>query len=348
MFNQARIKITIWYVVATMTVSLLFSLFIYQSVSFEFERGLRRAAMMQEAERQNIRLPLSPPPRFVQMHPQIFNQKLTSDMTDNLMMLKRRFIGWLVLINTSILVVSLALGYYLAGKSLEPLEKAAVSQKKFVADASHELKTPLAVMRTSIDVFLRNKKSTKKDLTELTDSLLIEIDQLKYLTDNLLTLTNLEHQLENRQKLNLQESLKFALDRIKPLAKDKKIKLVSDLKQVNIFGQKEGLKKLWLILLDNAVKYTPEKGKIEVTLRENKGLAEIEISDSGVGISKSDQAKIFDRFFRADQSRTKKDVDGFGLGLAIAQMIVSQHKGKIEVKSKVGQGTSFIVSLPVV
>lgn len=352
MFDKARLKLTFWYVVVSMMVSLTFSILIFRGISLELERSLRRAEVFRRAEDLGVQMPQHDnmiPRRIEQQLTEIIDKEgLPENLMENLSLAKRSFLGWLSLVNSFIFVVSLLLGYLVSGLTLEPIKRAMDKQKKFIADASHELKTPLAVMKTSIEVTKRNKNSSKKDFQELADSLLEEVDGLKDLTVNLLSLASFDQQSKHFDQLDLDKNIDKVIKRVAPMAKEKKIKIVTDLDQIGVKGDSDKLEKLWMILLDNAIKYTPQGGTVSVVLKPTKDKVGVEIADTGVGIQQQELDKIFDRFYRADSSRSKESINGYGLGLAIAKQIANLHRGTIVAQSQIDIGSKFIVSLPLV
>jgi signal transduction histidine kinase len=148
------------------------------------------------------------------------------------------------------------------------------------------------------------------------------------------------------EKINLQDIISEAFGKIKPLADKKNIGLSMDENDIYVAGDKLSIVELLVILLDNAVKYSHEESKIMVTIQSEGHTAILKVKDEGIGIKASDLPHIFSRFYRADISRSKKQINGYGLGLSIAAQIVKLHKGKIEVESKAGKGTTFIIKLP--
>ena len=153
---------------------------------------------------------------------------------------------------------------------------------------------------------------------------------------------------ENGQKLNFQKVdikkvIASAYRKILPLALEKKIKIKVESREGEIFGDEESLEKMILIFLDNAVKYTPQGGKVWLKSWREKGKLVLEIKDTGIGISKTDLPHIFERFYRADKARVK---GGFGLGLALAKRIIEVHNGSVKVTSQVGKGTAFTIRFP--
>ena len=340
MFHSARIKLTGWYLLIIMLISVVFSAGIYSVVSRELERGFRRVEMRFRAEE------LGFPPADQSSKRQ---KKATYfSLVEDLKAAKKRVTLRLLIVNGIILGVSAAAGYFLAGKTLRPIEKAMNEQKRFIADASHELRTPLTALKTSMEVALRDKKMSVSQAKKLIKSNLDDIDGMQSLADKLLSLANYESNggSLNFEKISLSETIKSAYRKILPLAKKKGIDVKLRLQECIIEADKTSLEEMMLIFLDNAVKYTPKGGKVAIFTRADKKYAFIKIKDTGIGISKQDIPHIFERFYRADQSRSKNSAQGFGLGLSLAKKIIEIHKGLVKVSSEIGKGTSFTVKLP--
>jgi signal transduction histidine kinase len=250
--------------------------------------------------------------------------------------------------NGVILMLSGAAGYFLAGKTLKPIEEAMEEQERFVSDASHELRTPLTALKTSIEVALREKNMTAREAKTVLKSSLEEVDDLESLASGLLSLTQAPR-LENKsasETVDLSKVLENAFKKVRPLARKKKIHLETEIEHIALDGDRAGLEKIAVILLDNAIKYTPVGGRVSITTAQDKKHVTIVFQDTGVGIPKEDLPHVFDRFYRVDSSRSKAEVSGFGLGLSIAKQIIDQHKGSISVSSAVGEGTTFTIKLP--
>lgn len=175
-----------------------------------------------------------------------------------------------------------------------------------------------------------------------------DIDSLQSLSNNLLSLVNFQSNGHNLvfKKIEIAEVLKNAYRKILPLAKEKNIKIRIEFKKQTILAHKESLEEMVFIFLDNAIKYTPQDGEVVVTTKVSKRSLVIKIKDTGIGISKEDIPHIFDRFYRVDQSRSKENMPGFGLGLSLTKRIIEIHKGTVEVSSGLGKGTTFTISLP--
>ena len=228
------------------------------------------------------------------------------------------------------------------------LERAFKRITQFTADASHELRTPVALMRTRTEVTLRKQRS-EADYRETIIRIHQELERTSALIENLMTLARADSGSEPLQvaPTNLNEILLEISEPARLLAESKSLGYQQRLPEtpVCVSGNAASLRRLFLILIDNAVKYTPREGRISVVLDASDGAAVTEIRDTGVGISPTDIPHIFERFYRADASRSRES-GGTGLGLSIAQWIAEAHRGKISVVSKVGEGSVFRVQIP--
>ncbi|MCO7176401.1 sensor histidine kinase [Sporolactobacillus kofuensis] len=245
-------------------------------------------------------------------------------------------------------VVSVVVGYFLARRALRPIETAWNRQNRFVADASHELRTPLSIIQLKIEGLLRQPRQRVQDVGEDIAVMLDETRRLSKLVANLLTLARSDaNRLEvNLVPLDLSTMLKKVTEPFAEMAEfeEKSFTLAGTEEPIYINGDEQRIHQLLVILLDNAMKFTPKGGKISVACtRENKS-AHLSVSDSGCGISEDDLKHIFDRFYQADNARSGQK--GTGLGLSIAQWIVLKHRGKIDAESAPGKGTLFRVRLP--
>lgn len=328
MFTQARIKLTGWYLLIIMTISLLFSLLIFRVQIGEAQRILQRQRVVIESN--GIILPTN---RVRTIDPQ-----LLEEVQDHL--LRNLF-----LINIVILILAGGSGYLLSGLTLKPIEDMVEEQKRFIGDASHELRTPLATLKTELEVGLR-KKGITKEAKEILQSNLEEVDKMSYLTDKLLHLSSFEGNELIIIPLSLKEVLVEAISKVTKLAKNKQIIINSDLTEVSTHANLNSLLEAFGTILDNAIKYSPKESQVNVRLVKAGNKAVITIEDFGIGISEKELPFIFKRFYRADTARTKEKVAGFGLGLAIAKTVIENHHGTITVKSTPDQGTTFTITLP--
>ncbi|MBI3737578.1 MAG: HAMP domain-containing protein [Chloroflexi bacterium] len=216
-------------------------------------------------------------------------------------------------------------------------------ERQFTSDASHELRTPLAAMQTIIGV-TRSRKRTSAEYEKALDDLGEETNRLRSLTEDLLMLARGEQPITaQRERVDLSALLEDVAESLTPLAEAKGLSMECRVQpNLTVRGNRDGLIRLFVNLVDNAIKFT-ELGSVTVSTQVEAGAIRISVSDTGRGISPEHLDHIFDRFYRADTSRTQT---GAGLGLAIARQIVLAHKGEITVTGKVGEGTRITVSLP--
>jgi two-component system sensor histidine kinase CiaH len=331
MMHSAAVRLTLFYLAIIMALSIGFSILIYRVSAHEIDRNLT-------------------PKGF----PQVFVQGGTFSGDDfqayrdeRLLEGRENLRNNLILLNVGTLVLGAMLSYGLARRTLEPIEQAFEAQGRFTADASHELRTPLTAMQTTIEVGLRNPKLTLPQAKELLDGTLDEVKKLSALSNGLLKLTRNNGQDMPKQPVSLKEISSQAIGQLELAAKNKGMKLENKIDDVKVMGDDVSLKELTVILLDNAIKYGTKKTTVTITGGARGKYAELSVADQGPGMKAVDVEHIFDRFYRAESSRSRDHhVEGYGLGLSIAQKIVDAHRGTIEVKSKLGEGSIFTARLP--
>lgn len=247
------------------------------------------------------------------------------------------------------LIILFTISYYLAYKTIAPIKEVFEKQKQFIADASHELRTPIAIIKTNLALVSSNKDKTIESQGKWMNYIDLQTDRMSHLIDDMLSLAKLDEDKKvlNLQPININKILENLLMSFEAVFFENKIELQNNLKD-NFFinGDLEEIKKLFNILMDNAIKHTFPNGTITITSSKLKSKMEIIITNTGEGIPDKDLEKIFERFYRSDESRQRK-TGGYGLGLAIANAIVTSHKGKIYARSNAGKDTSFIVELPI-
>jgi heavy metal sensor kinase len=226
------------------------------------------------------------------------------------------------------------------------LEAAFAEQKQFTADASHELRTPLAVLISEAQTALARERS-QAEYRESFQACLATAQQMRRLTESLLQLARLDAGQENgaRTPFDLADRVLASVRLIRSLADARGITIHCDLAPTEIRGDSERMGQLITNLLGNAIRYNKERGEIRIETRVDGKTGVLLVSDTGQGISEQDQPHIFERFYRADKSRSRVE-GGTGLGLAICKAIVEMHGGKIEVASRIAQGSTFTVRLP--
>lgn len=325
MFKEARIKLTSWYLAIIMAISLSFSAAIFAGINREL---VRYEALEQLRLSRTTQINM-----FLKTNGLPVPPELGEIENETISAVRSRIIWTLGIINLSILIVAGAGGYFLAGRTLEPIRKNMDEQKEFISNASHELRTPLTSLTSEIEVALRDKKLSVGEARKLLTSNLEDVKKMSKLSNYLLALNRFENKRSEipMEKVDLAEVAVNASGR-------KKVNL--NLKKVTVNGNMDSLTELVTILLDNAFKYSPKGGEVKISTKRVEGKGILEVSDHGLGIPKEDLPHIFERFYRSDKSR---GTDGYGLGLAIAKSIVDAHGGTIKVESKVGKGSKFIV-----
>lgn len=231
-------------------------------------------------------------------------------------------------------------------QTLERLEVLFTSQHRFIADVSHELRTPLTVIKGNVDLMRRMKSFDAESL----DSIDQEAGRLTRLVTDLLLLAKAEAGSLplTKSAVELDTLLMEVFAEMRVLAANKVQVKLTEIDQLQVSGERDRLKQVLLNLVANAIQYTPAGGDVFLSLSRSGDNAKLIVRDTGPGIPAEDLPYIFERFYRAEKSRTRSGIAGFGLGLSIAHWIVEQHGGKIEVSSREGKGTTFAVWLPLV
>lgn len=250
------------------------------------------------------------------------------------------------LILTNVVIIALgAIGsYWFARRTLQPIDESVERQGRFISDASHELRTPLTAIQTETEVGLRDPKLTLKEAKALLESNLEEAKRLSALTSSLLELSSGQQTLR-LEPVQLSEVVTRALAQVEPARAGAKTEITVAVADEAVLGSAPQLEELFVILLDNAIKYSSSGAQVSVIAKQQGRQVTITVHDTGVGITADDLPHIFDRFYRADASRSKRHIQGHGLGLSIAKQIVDTHGGHIAATSKPGHGTTFIVRL---
>lgn len=244
--------------------------------------------------------------------------------------------------------VTVLAGVYLANKALQPIRNSWDKQQQFVADASHELRMPISVIKANAELVFRHPNRSILEMSESLSMVLTESVRMGRLTDQLLTLARADSNQEEIlfKPILLGEVIQEVIKKFEPLAELKSQRLEVQLdSELEMLGDRDRLHQLFVILIDNSMKFTQEDGVIRVAARKNGSTIEVTVEDTGIGISAEDLPHIFDRFYRGDKSRSR-DLGGTGLGLAIAKWIVDRHEGDIAASSVQGQGATITLRLP--
>jgi len=247
------------------------------------------------------------------------------------------------------ILVSVGGGYFLAGRALRPIREAMERQRTFMADASHELRTPLSLIRASAEILQRHPEEPISAHRQEVEDIIRESERLARIVSQLLTLARADagRLPLHREEVDLAQMARDAVRQLSPRLQEKGLEgEVVASGPVPLWGDAARLRELLFILLDNAIKFTPAGGRVEVRVAADGDRARLEVADTGVGIEPQDLPRIFDRFYRADRARRRDEDGGAGLGLAIAKAIVEAHGGRIWAESEPGRGATFVTVLP--
>jgi len=247
-------------------------------------------------------------------------------------------------------IISVVLGYFIAGKSIKPIKEAYETKQVFLANVSHELRTPLSVILLSSNILESEVDESQVFQHDIVNDIKEEAIKMNGLIENLLLLSRSDNNkmIAAIEKINLSELVEKGVASFRTLIEQKKLQLSTEIEtNINFEGDIKLLRSVISILVDNAIKYSHEGGNLWVSLSKIKNhhttTIRFSVKDSGIGIPEAELKQIFERFYRIEGSRSKK-TGGYGLGLSIAKDIVELHRGQIEVKSRVDEGSEFIVT----
>lgn len=335
MFRSATLKLTVWYLAIIMVISITFSVVIYQlnyrEVSFRLQ-NLQHDLV----DSYNIPLPFNSSFESLERNAGNFLLTQATQASDQM-------IASLLYINGGVFIAGGLGSFFLARRTLRPIAEAHEAQSRFTSDASHELRTPLSAIKTELEVNLRDANLTKEESRELLESNLEEVNKLITLTETLLHLSRLDHDKLERVSVDIPTLLEEVLRRHP--AERKRFDIASR-KKAQTYANEAAIEELMGILIDNAIKYSPPKGRIAIRIFQQRGSIGFEIKNAGPHIPEEVLPKLFDRFYRADTSRTNSAKNGYGLGLSIAKKIVDVHHGTLTVSSTPKE-TAFAFYLPI-
>jgi len=336
MFQSATLKLTAWYLAILMAISITFSVVIYQVNYREVNYRLQN---LQHSIIDSSNLP-SPLSSYFSTYttgpdsPLIHESRKASD----------QMVLSLFYINIVVFIAGGLGAYFLARRTLRPIEEAHEAQSRFTSDASHELRTPLAAMKAELEVNLRDPSLTIEEARELLESNLEEVDKLIQLSRMLLYLSRLEHNKLEVASVHLPELLEDTLKRY-PDARHRFT--VTHPKRAATTANEPAVSELMSILVDNALRYSPAKSPIRIRIFTQRTMVGFEIKNQGEKIPDEKLPMLFERFFRGDTSRTHAVKSGYGLGLSIAKKIIDIHHGDLTVSSTEDE-TTFTFYLPIV
>lgn len=266
-----------------------------------------------------------------------------SGLRDFTMFTQLMRVSWII--RLSGLVVFIAIAYFLSEITLRPAKKAHTEQRRFIANVSHELRTPLSVLKTSSEVaLLRGKDLTREEAIEVLRSNIEEVDRMSKIIQFFLNFSTAQHKIDRVQMsaVNLSQITSKAINILQKRAGEKGVSLrLVDKGAAVVYGNVTALEEMILNIIKNALTYTPKGGVVEVSIKHTFDEVLLSVRDSGLGIPTEDLPHIFEPFFKASNTLDKKE--GVGLGLAIVREIALMHRAQVEVKSKIGKGTTFFV-----
>jgi signal transduction histidine kinase len=333
MFQSATLKLTGWYLLILMTISLIFSIAIYNITMNEL--GDRLEQLQSRFERSGI---ITTPDDGLPHDPRYTALRVDQDSRA-----KANLLISLLYVNVLILVAGGAGSYAMARRTLGGIEAAHEAQSRFTSDASHELRTPLAVMKMELELALKDKALSKSEMREVLESNLEEVNKLSRLSQMLLQLSKAEYDKMEMTELDFEAIVTTVVKRQNQPAK--RISVTAQDNIPKVYGNLASIEELVMIFVDNALKYSPPDSLVSIKLSRRNNKACLEITNTGKGIAGEDLPHIFDRFYRADTSRTGGAQSGYGLGLALAKKIVEIHHGELSATSAANHATTFTVLL---
>ena len=345
MFHSARLKLTAWYLLIICCIGIFFSVLVYRVLTLEMDRFVEMQKVRIERRMEDFEMvpragrALSPSLQI------LADPDLVSEV-------KLRIALSLVGVNGVILILAGAFGYVLAGQTLKPIQEMVDEQSRFVSDASHELRTPLTALTTALEVHVRDPHLTIAEAKSVMRKSVEQVQKLKNLSDALLALADKDQSSgpsvsEEAPPSEVRSVIEGVVESLAPLAHAKHIHFTTTIPEPITVGLgADVVQRVVTILSENAIKYSPEHTEVAVRATVVGSSCHISVEDHGIGIDAADMPHLFERFYRADSARCKTTNEGFGLGLAIAQKIVTAAKGKLTVSSTSGSGSTFTVKLP--
>lgn len=247
----------------------------------------------------------------------------------------------------SVALVAL-LAFISSARLLYPVAESLKKQRDLVANASHELKTPLTVISTNLSVIKCEPSATVEENAKWIESIDAQIERMQELIQNMLELSKMEHAQIPMEVLDFSMLTQGACLTFEPVCFEKNVNLMTDIPSgIRVKGEKSSLERLIVILLDNAIKYCSDQGKVGLKLSADQKKARLSVMNTGEAITKEEAEHVFDRFYRTDGARKNEDRRSFGLGLSIAAATVKAHGGTISCHGVENKGTIFTVTLPV-
>ena len=250
----------------------------------------------------------------------------------------------LIILNIVTLAIGIALSYWFTQRVLRPIEKMLEKQDQYIADASHGIRTPLASTLISNEIALKNSGLTLVQARAIIQGNIKDMQDLRLLSDELLQESENQSNMFNLTIVDTRKVVQEAVQRLTVIADDKKTFIKDNTSSIKVSANADVLRKVLVILIENAIKYSPAHSTITLTNHQSQSTVDILVTDQGIGIDAVDLDDIFNRFYRTDYSRSQ--AAGYGVGLSIAKKLLEKIDGKLSAKSILGSGSQFIIKLP--
>ncbi len=334
-FQQARWKLTTLYIVILFIILNLFTLSLFFVLKEEEKTHQKKIQLIWE--KKEIIFPNQKLTVF-KLNPsqeKIINSKKLIELQHLFLNIIKK---WILIIESVLLIISGFFSYFLSGITLRPIKEKNKKQQQFLSDVSHELKNPLSAIKTTIDIVKNQNSWEKGELNSVFIDINDEITRLINTTNGLFLLEKTDRKKQKKYKID--ELLRKTVKKCLPLANNRNIRIKLNLKHFFEKLNKNDFETVVFNILHNAIKFSFPNSIIEITLSE-KGL--FKIIDHGIGISQKNISKVFNRFFKVDDSRTFIEENGSGLGLSIVKKICNENKWEFTVKSEINKGTTFTI-----
>jgi len=342
LFRSARLKLTVFYFAVLAVFCLLLTFGVRAFTSHELSRGdnaQRNAAHRLFQRYYGLTSPDDTPTFTVPGGDRFFANAQEAQAGVTRQNLNRDFL----FLDAALLAAGAVLSYWYAGRTLRPIEEAHEQQKRFTSDASHELRTPLAAMKLENEVFLRQRGFSETEARDLIASNLEEVERLEKLATNLLALNKYEHGDVSHAPVVVGEMVQAAIEQVRRSKAAAKVKFTQDVVPAKVDVNRESIVELLTILLDNAVKYGPKDGPVEISGLLQDEAYVVTVRDYGPGIAKADLPHIFERMYRGDKARSSK-VSGHGIGLSLAKQIAEVNEARLTAGNAPGGGAEFVLT----
>jgi signal transduction histidine kinase len=342
LFHSARLKLTAFYFAILVVFCLMLTFGVRAFTTHELERNdvAQRGAAHRIFMEYEQSYPDTEPAEPAPFGDRYFARSQASQADAVRQNLNRDFL----LLDLILLGVGAVLSYWYAGRTLKPIEEVHEQQKRFTSDASHELRTPLASMKIENEVFLRQKDFTDTEARDLIASNLEEVERLERLATNLLALNHYENIDMSHAPADTRELVKAAIEHVRRNKGARKIVFTEDIVPATVDVNRVSMVELLTILLENAVKYGPKEGKVEVVGRMRDENYVLTVRDHGPGIAEKDLPHIFERMYRGDKARSGR-VGGHGIGLSLARKIAEANEATLDAGNALDGGAVFTLTL---